>query len=488
MKKRFIISLSIFLVSMITFIVFWHVFDEKYQLIFLLLFLIISIYTFLFLLGGVSKLLIYLFYGLITAMFIYYFQSYALAFVIMGTALFISNPLSMLENKLASKIDNPEPLTTYNLVSKKRRTFYLYRSNMKDYYHLPQVRKLYKNKSYYLLRQITTFVLFSLSTFLAIYQLKDIGLNLSEFNDYIWISFYYVIVLYIVASMIYKKGFSSAFRVAMMLVLPPIIHIIASNLNLDLFWRLSLSITLSLMTIGMIIYQIITYYQRVSYSAYHYYDSDENAEVFANALYEPFVYSESYNSIVKYSLTLSLDKFNERLKDILIYANLHHFIITAYLVKSNKIIIYTVFKTETKTRMYKFQNLLTKYFETKVSLDIKHDPQTALYEELFTHKPAYIVQRAVSLGKLLKELNVDSPLIISLFFYFKEQADLEEFSKIYSVAIIKLDETSETVRVDINIANTEYLIDIKIREVLLNAMIYNGQYIRILVHTQTTQL
>ena len=242
------------------------------------------------------------------------------------------------------------------------------------------------------------------------------------------------------------------------------------------------------MTIGMIIYQIITYYQRVSYSAYHYYDSDENAEVFANALYEPFVYSESYNSIVKYSLTLSLDKFNERLKDILIYANLHHFIITAYLVKSNKIIIYTVFKTETKTRMYKFQNLLTKYFETKVSLDIKHDPQTALYEELFTHKPAYIVQRAVSLGKLLKELNVDSPLIISLFFYFKEQADLEEFSKIYSVAIIKLDETSETVRVDINIANTEYLIDIKIREVLLNAMIYNGQYIRILVHTQTTQL
>ncbi len=488
MKKRFFISLSIILTTLTAFIVFWYVLDEKYQFAFMLGFLIIALYSILYFIGGLSKLLIYLFYGLITAMLIYYFQSYAIGFVIMGTALFILNPLSPLENKLAVKIDSPEAITAYNLVPKEKRVFYLYRSNMKDFYHLPQTRKLYKKKSYYYLRQIITLILFSAATFLAIHQLKDIGLNLSTYTHYIWITFYYILVLYIVALMIYKKGFSSGIRVAMITVLPPIVYILLFTSDLDLSWRLGFGLSVALMAVGVIVYQIIFYFQRVTYSAYHYYDSDENAEVFANALYEPFVYSESYNTIVKYTLTLSLDKFNTRLNDILIYANFYGFIITAYLVKSNKLIIYTVFKTGTKSRMYKFQNLLNKYFETKVSLDIKHDPQTALYEELFTHKPAYIVQRAVSLGKLLKELNIESPLIISLFFYFKNLDDLEEFAKIYQIEIIKLDDTSEAIRVDIQIANTEYLIGIKIREVLLNSMIYNGQYIRVLVHTQTKQL
>ena len=67
--------------------------------------------------------------------------------------------------------------------------------------------------------------------------------------------------------------------------------------------------------------------------------------------------------------------------------------------------------------------------------------------------------------------------------YFELEEELEEFSKEFTVS--KLDELSEddylTVKIDIPCLNVDYMIESKIREVLLSLMVHHGTFVRISV-------
>ncbi len=117
-------------------------------------------------------------------------------------------------------------------------------------------------------------------------------------------------------------------------------------------------------------------------------------------------------------------------------------------------------------------------------MDLQSDPEKTLYEEKFFHRPEYIIARAQRLAELLKELNIDSSIIISIIAYFKNESDIKSLSDEYQVSIMpnmKVDDYI-TARIDIKTINNEYMIETKIRDVLLNLLISQGQFVRISVY------
>ena len=67
--------------------------------------------------------------------------------------------------------------------------------------------------------------------------------------------------------------------------------------------------------------------------------------------------------------------------------------------------------------------------------------------------------------------------------YFEHEEDLEEIQKIYS--LFRLDDLSEddylTARIDVSLINVDYVIEAKIREMLLELLIHSGKFVRISV-------
>jgi hypothetical protein len=111
------------------------------------------------------------------------------------------------------------------------------------------------------------------------------------------------------------------------------------------------------------------------------------------------------------------------------------------------------------------------------------DPNKHQYELNFFHRPDYIVARGLALANLLKELEIKTRIIVSMIVYFENEEDLLEIQKIYST--LRLDDLSEdeyiTARMDVSLINVDYVIEAKIREMLLELLIHSGKFVRISV-------
>ena len=102
------------------------------------------------------------------------------------------------------------------------------------------------------------------------------------------------------------------------------------------------------------VYEFIKLRARVIFEYYHYYDQDKQREVFANALFEPFVYNENYQISVVYQIAIALPQFQKKLQQVLIYANAKKFFITAYTYDKKFIKLYCEFHNEDELKVHKF--------------------------------------------------------------------------------------------------------------------------------------
>lgn len=71
-----------------------------------------------------------------------------------------------------------------------------------------------------------------------------------------------------------------------------------------------------------------------------------------------------------------------------------------------------------------------------------------------------------------------------MYFYFTSTQGLREFINLYSVDLVSFKENVITIKTQFEIANVDYLIDLKVREILLNVLINDGHYIRITAGTR----
>lgn len=478
MKQRLLIASSIFLIVLVTFTTLALTLKSSMRPIFLLAFFVTTFYLAIYFIGGFSKLIVYLIYGMGLFLLTYFFNQYWFAFVVIGTFIFVMNPLAYFENKLAPLLDSPDPFELQMLVTRSYFPYYDYRAKMKEYYHLPQVRKFKRERTYYRLVTASTIVLAAVGIFLTIMELNLIVADFKNIRLESILTFYLVVVIFGSAVILNKKGFKSLRHFITPFVFLPMALLVFMT-ELTLIWKISISagaVFLTLVALGLELYQ---YYQRVTYHKSSYIDSNTNYLVHANVLYEPYMFNEYFTIVGKFEISTSNTSFNNKLQKVLTYANFKRFFISAYVETGSSIILYTQFHKKHRKNLEKFSNFLEKTFETSVLSAISDDPSHSIYENTFYRQDDYIVARAVSLGALMKELEITSPLIISMFFYFKNLQLLQDFIELYPIDVVNITEDLVMIKVQFEIVNVDYLIDIKVREILLNALINDGTYIRI---------
>ena len=272
------------------------------------------------------------------------------------------------------------------------------------------------------------------------------------------------------------------FRSIIVSMFPLLIYLILYS-DFSEYIKIIMSVITILIALVIIGYELYTYYQRVAYQSYKYRDPDKNWEVFANATFEPLVYNETFTKVSRFTIEVSSEKFERNFHDILVYANFYRFIITAYAYSSKNVIIYADFHHKKSKRIMKFRNFLTKKLKNVPDVQVIDDINKKVYETNFFHKTEYIVARAIHLAKLLKDLEIESEIIISMIFYFESKDDLRSFQDShFTVRLEHLeDDDIYTVRVDMISQNIDYIIEQKVREVLMDAMINRGTYVRISV-------
>jgi hypothetical protein len=458
--------------------------DIQSQRFFLILSIILLVYLGIYVFGGVAKLVVYFIYGLVMFLTLSFLPlDYHLPFILFGTLLFVLNPLASLETYLESKMRDEDVLPIRISIYGSYWPFFSYRHEMKNYFHLPQARKLYTKSWYLYARQTTTIFLVSLGVFLFIHEINNIANSIDNFNFGNFFVLYIVIMVFILAFFSFKKGFTSTYRMLVIAMFPAFIYVVSVS-ELERVLKFVIAGTLFILGVIVGIVEIIKFYRRVAYDAYRYYDVDQQKEVFANALFEPLVYNESFILCGEYKIKVTLETFQKHFHEILIYANYFKFIITAYAFGQETVYLHADFHYKKGKRAHLFKTYLESMFKLAIPLELRKDPNKEIYERKFFHRPPYIIARAQHLAELLKELEIDTKIVISMILYFEREEDLHNFEEDYPILRLDQIETENTfaVRVDIPSPNLDYVIETKIREVLLSMMIHEGRFVRITVY------
>ncbi len=484
MKRRLFISLILILMLLISFTLVFPFMGLDHSLIYVVFATIGIVLLTFYLFGGTAKFLVMFVYSLLIIFGLIILPSYQHAIIAVGTLMIILNPLSDFERYLESKLIPAETAPLTISIRGKYWPFYGYRQAMKDYVRLPQTKKLFTKNWYLKLRQLTTLLLLFTAIYLFINELKNIYIDLSNYNPLQVFTFYGVVSLFVITFILYKNGFKAMFRAAILFMFIPVIFAIWV-LPISFISQIILSALVTILGISDVIHEKFLSLNRVAYNAYKYYDPDDQRHVYANEFYEPFVYNETYNIVGTYKFKCDLEGFHARFNDILFYSNRKHFMITAYTFNGKEIMMYTEFYHRHAKRAENFKVYLENLFHTRVETQIVYDKDKLIYERTFFHKTEYVVARALSLASLLKTLEVvKKELIISVVFSFKRKEDILRLSKHYYV--VRMEELDESdylaARVLIKSPNSNFAIEQKVRDLLLNALIYQANYVRILVY------
>jgi hypothetical protein len=483
MSRRLLIALTIGSSIIVSMIIASYFLQSDAQTIYILVSVLFLLYVALYLFGGLAKLIVFFIYGVLIAITLALFDTrFSLAIIFIGTLLFVLNPLADFENYLNKTLDDediePFKVPWYG----KFETFYAYRKEMKSHYHLPQVRKLYTKKWYQKARTITVFGLFAIDIFMLIFVANDIAIfrSITPNNALV---IYFITIVFIMMILLHKKGFTTMMRVVRLSVFLPIIFILAVTDDISTTYKWIFLPVVIIFGVTMGIVELIRYYMRVSYNAYQYYDQNRQELVFANALFEPLVYNEHTTEIGHYGMEVSLETFQAHLNEILIYANLHRFILTAYTHNKKYAYIYAEFHKSQHKRILKFQTFLEGIFKTHVGLRQFSDLNRKFYENTFFHNADYIVARALNLAHLLNELEIRGEVIISLMVYFKEKAQAKSYIKAYPSRELDYDEDGViTLQTNVRVRNLDYIIENTVRDILLELKMNQGTYVRIMLY------
>jgi len=484
MKRRIIISIVMFGLIFITLPFVMTLLDLEVKVIYLISSIVALVYVGFFIFGGVPELIVNGIYGLITAISLSLATpDYHLPIIIIATLIIILNPLAQFESYLRSKMksENTEPIQIS--FRGKRWPFFAYRKEMKNFYHLPQSRKFFTIKSYKAARQISTIIVLGFGIFLFINEINHIANSLDNFSWSNFLTFYIIIIIFLLAYFIHIKGFTSTFRTFGFSLIPPVIYLVIIT-DFDYWIRFSVVVGISVVSLVVAIIELIKFHQRVVYDALVYTDYDTHKEVHANALFEPLVYNETYTLCTIYTIKTDEKTFDKHFKDLLVYANFYHFIIVAYTIEENEIQLYAHFYYKSNKRTEKFKIYLESLFKKSIHLHAFSDYNKSHYEKEFFHKDAYIIARAQHLAKLLKELHIRSKIIISMIVYFENDIHLEAFNTKFNA--IKLNEITidhyVSAKIDVLCINNPYVIEKTLKKILLHLFINNGKFVRLNVY------
>jgi|SRR5690554_3515594 len=477
MKRRFIVALTILIVLVFAYTASRIILPAKYYGIIDILSLFIIVFDIIYFWFGIPRLIVYFIYAAFMIPSLFFFpDKYHLILIFIFAIIIVLNPLASLEKFLINNLEDNYTKTFNYTPMGKYKTYYKYNEEMKNHYHLPQTQKFYTNRYYRYLSTASIIVLFFSVIFLLLFSSSDIVIT-AGWNTRSFITLYLAILFTIALLVLYKKGFISTSRVFKIGVFPPAITIFAV-LDFNIVVKVISIVGLSISLIVVIVNEILKYYARVVYSNYHYYDPKTNEDVWANALYENFIYDEATkeNKLIEFKLPLEL--FQRQFKRLLIHTNYYKTIITAYTAKRGIVYLYLEYYNE--KHILKVKRSIEKIYNINIMKTSKYDEK--YYESKFLHNHEYIIAKAIKLSNLLIELDIDKPVIISLFMYFDKIENIKPLAEKYKTQLLEQEATYCLVESSIKVENLDYLIETNLRNLLLEMLINGGTFVRVMVY------
>lgn len=477
MKRRVIIALTTLIVLFSAYIVSRIILPSKYYGLIDILSLFVIVFDFIYIWFGISRLIVYFIYGVFMIPSLFFFpKEYHILLIFIFTIIIVLNPLAGFEKFLNSNLQDSFTKTFTYTPKGKYKTFHKYKEEMKNHYHLPQTQKFYTKPYYRFLSTFTVLGLFFSLIFLLLFSSSDIvideGWNLRSF-----ITLYVAILFTIALLVLYKKGFISTSRVFKIGIFPPII-IILSFLDFNNVVKIISIIALSIGFLVVIINEIIQYYLRVVYSSYSYYDPKTNEDVWANAIYESFVYSSTEKKMKVITFNLPEELFHKHFKSLLITTNYYKTIVTAYSLKRGIVKLYIEYYSE--NALNKIKRSIKRIY--KVEIENSEIVDEEYYEAKFLHNHEYIISKAIKLSNLLIELDIDKPVIISVFSHFKNIEKMKPLAQKYQTKLLEEENEYCLVESTITVQNLDYLIETHLRNLLLEMLINGGTFVRVMVY------
>lgn len=483
MKIRLITSSIILILLLITYpslLLFLEPYGQG--IISVILICIIAMLSF-FVFSGLDKLIVYSIYIFITLFFLFALpKEYQVVTALTATFIMIIHPLSSLEKKLSKNI-NPNLTNPIQIhLSGSYWPYFEYRKSMKAFYHLPQSKKLHNNKWYLLLRQFTTLFLLFFAVFIIINETSAIINALDSFDLTRFISLYVVFWFTLMSYYSYKKGFTTVLRALMIGIFPMIFYVLIV-VSLAPYFKFPMMIMLLIVFLFIVVFEFNRYFERVSFDAFDYIDEKTHQHVYANSLFEPIIYNDTYILSAHYLIKISLTTFHQHLRDILMYTNKKHIILTAYAYGEEMLHLYADFHFKDRPKVDLFKTYLESLFIVGIPYELIEDKHKNVYEKRFYHQSSYIIARANHLSKQLEDVSNEKVVVISLMMYFENQETLSIIQKTYQFQLLKEMSTESyfTIKIDLPMVNNPHLITQSVRDVLSLMNQHQGQFIRILV-------
>jgi hypothetical protein len=483
MKLRLFSSLMILIVLVIIYPGLLLVLQPYGQgLITVMLICIMTMLSF-FVFSGLQKLIVYFIYIFFTILFLIILPSdYQVLTALTATFIMIIHPLSKLETFISKQLSPnfANPIQIH--LSGSYWPYFEYRKAMKAFYHLPQSKKLHQNRWYLLFRQLTTLLLLFIGVFILINETSAIVNALNDFNITRFFSLYVVFWFFLMTYYVYKKGFTTLMRALMIGIFPLMIYILI-DVPLENYFKIPMIIMIALVFIFVVIFEYQRYFDRVTLDVFDYMDETTHQHVYANSLFEPIIYNDTYILSSHYLIKISLTTFHRHLQSILIYTNKKHIILTAYAYGDQMLHLYADFHFKDRTKVDLFKTYLESLFIIGIPYELFEDKHKFIYEKRFYHQPTYIVSRANHLSKQLEDVSNEKIVIVSLFMYFEDMHVLKTIQKFYQFQYLSNMSTEEyhTIKIDLPILNNPYIITTSVQEVLNLMTKHEGHFIRILV-------
>ncbi len=436
-----------------------------------------------FVFSGVQKLLVYTIYIGITLLFLFLFPAdYQVLIGLIASLIMIIHPLSKFEFYLSKKMSPSLKSPIRIHLSGSYWPYFEYRKAMKAYYHLPQSKKLHKNKWYLLSRQLTTLGLLFAGIFLIINETSNIVNALNAFSFIRFFNLYIVFLLILMSYYAYKKGFTTVIRALMIGILPMIIYILLTA-SFDAYLRLPMLLMVSTVFVFIFVFEYQRYYDRVTIDVFDYHDEENNRIVYANSLFEPIIYNDTYILSSHYLIKISLTTFHKHLHEILKYMNKHHLILTAYAYGEQMFHLYADFHFKDREKVDLFKTFLVSLFTIGIPFELQEYKHKLLYEKKFYHQPAYIIARARHLARQLEDVSNEKIIIVSVLMYFENKNMFSNVKKSYTFTYIESMsmDAYHTIKIDVPVPNNGFVVETTVKDILSVMSLNKGHFIRILI-------
>lgn len=458
-------------------------FEPYGQGVFSLVLFFSIIIVFYYIYGGVAKLLVYMIYFMFTILSLIYLpKDYQVTVSLVSTFVLLINPLQKLEAHISTKMRKEFIHPIKINMSGTYWPYIEYRRDMKEFYHLPQIKKLHHNKAYLRMRQFVTIVFIFLATFLLIQEASSIANDLNAFKWHSFFNIYIVLWLYLMGYYAYKKGLTTVFRTLVLGTIPVIYYAMFSS-PIDTILKLVLIGIITVISISLIAYEWYQYFQRVSFDTFSYVDTEKKLKVYANALFEPLIYNDTYILSAIYRIKISLDTFHQHFQKIIVYANIHKILITAYGYGEEMLYVFADFHYRDRKKIDQFKTYMESKFKLGIPYKHQEDRHKTLYEENFFHKTPYIIARAKHLASQLKNISNETIIVVSIIMYFDTLEDVEDMKKTYQITMLSDIYVSNyfTIKIDLPVVNNHHVIESSVKTLLQDMKKSNGQFVRILV-------